>query len=144
MFARKIHFHKCRAFYSPGMLPAYQTEEAQTRAKESLRAKAASTAKNRGRIDVVADVLNACSRPASKNIVLIKANVNSVTATYMLGKLMDTRLIDTVVDEDRKVAYIATKQGISFLNAYRNLMEMLSAALVPDTKASRPDFGLFS
>ena len=126
------------------MLPAYQTQEPQTRAQESFKTKVSVAAKNRGRIDVVADVLSACSRPASKNTVLIKANVNSVTATYMLAKLMDTRLVDTVVDEEKKVSYIATKQGMAFLNAYRNLIDMLSSALIPETKALRVDFGLFS
>ena len=125
------------------MLRAYQTEEAQTRAGESLRSRGAA-AKNRGRLDVVADVLSACSRPVSKNMVLIKANVNSVTATYMLNRLMDTRLVDPVVDEESRVSYLATKQGMAFLNAYRNLIEMLSSALVPETKALRVDFGLFS
>lgn len=126
------------------MLRAYQAEEAQTKEKEGLRTKSVASAKNRGRLDVVADVLSACSEPASKNLVLIKANVNSITATHMLAKLMDTRLVDTVVDEDRRVSYIATKQGVAFLNAYRNLIEMLSSALVPETKALRADFGLFS
>ena len=126
------------------MLRAYQTEETQAKSQENLRSKAALAAKNRGRLDVVADVLSACSRPASKNSVLIKANVNSVTATHMLAELMDTRLIDTVVDDDSRVSYIATKQGIAFLGAYRNLVEMLSSVLVPQTKALRVEFGLFS
>ena len=125
------------------MLRAYQTEEAQAKAAESLRAKGAAVAKNRGRLDVVADVLTACSRPVTKNMVLIKANVNSVTATRMLTKLMDTRLVDTVVDDDSRVSYIATKQGVAFLNAYRSLTEMLSSTLVPQTKALQTEFGLF-
>ena len=126
------------------MLRANQAGETQAKTQEGLKAKSATTAKNRGRLDVVADVLSACSRPASKNSVLIKANVNSVTATYMLAKLMDTRLVDTVVDEDKKVSYIATKQGMTFLNAYRSLIEMLSSALIPETKALRVDIGIFS
>ena len=125
------------------MLPAYQTEEPAQQAQQALRGRLAAQAKNRGRIDVVADVLNACSSPATKNMVLIKANVNSVTATYLLAQLMDTRLVDTVVDEDQRVTYIATKQGAAFLESYKNLTAMLTSALVPETRTAKPEIGLF-
>lgn len=117
--------------------------EQPSQAQASIREKTALAAKNRGRLDVVADVLSACSRPASKNAVLIKANVNSVTATYMLAQLMDTRLIDTLVDEEGRIAYIATKQGAAYLGAYRNLTDMLSSALVPATRAVKAETDLF-
>ncbi|MDG7010853.1 MAG: hypothetical protein JRN57_01910 [Nitrososphaerota archaeon] len=129
------------------MLPAYQTEEPTQQAQQaqqSLRGRLAAPAKNRGRLDVVADVLNACSTPATKNTVLIKANVNSVTATYLLAQLMDTSLVDTVVDEEDRVTYIATKQGAAFLAAYQGLTSMLTRALVPETKIAKPEIGLFA
>ena len=125
------------------MLPALQTEErGQHQQQAPLRSKAAVHAKNRGRLDVVADVLDACSATATKNTILIRANVNSVTATYLLAQLMDTRLIDTVVDEENRVSYITTKQGAAFLDSYRGLVGMLTPALVPETRA-REAVGLF-
>lgn len=126
------------------MLPAFQTEDHPKRAQEDLRGRTVPTAKNRGRLDVVADVLSACSKPAGKNAVLIRANINSVTATYILAKLMDSRLMDTVVDEEGRVAYIATKQGAAFVSAYRNLSMMLTSELVPETRAARSDIELFA
>ncbi|MDE1858847.1 MAG: hypothetical protein KGI26_07265, partial [Thaumarchaeota archaeon] len=111
---------------------------------QALRGRLAAPAKNRGRIDVVADVLSACSSPATKNMILIKANVNSVTATYLLAQLMDTRLVDTVVDEEERVTYIATKQGATFLTSYKNLTAMLTSALVPETRTTKPEIGLFA
>lgn len=126
------------------MLRAYQTEEPAQQAQESLRVKSVAVAKNRGRLDVVADVLEACSAPVSKNSILIRANVNSVTATYLLAQLMDTRLIDTVVDEDQRVVYIATKQGMAFLNSYRGLTMMLTPALVPSTRTPKQEIGIFA
>ena len=124
------------------MLPALQTDRREEH-HAPLRSKLAAPAKNRGRLDVVADVLDACSSASSKNAVLIRANVNSVTATYLLAQLMGTRLIDTVIDGEGKVAYITTKQGSAFLEAYKNLVGMLTASLVPETRA-REEIGLFA
>lgn len=128
------------------MLPAVQTQEprAKHQAPESLRGKNAPPAKNRGRLDVVADVLKACVRPSTKNSVLIRANVNSVTATYLLAQLSDSRLIDTVVDEEGRVTYIATKQGAMFVDSYKNLVTMLAKELVPETRASRDETEIFA
>ncbi|MDG6982825.1 MAG: hypothetical protein JRM74_05150 [Nitrososphaerota archaeon] len=126
------------------MLPAYQTEEPAQQAQGSLRGRLATPAKNRGRLDVVADVLSACSSPASKNTVLIRANLNSVTATYLLTQLIDTRLVDTVVDEEGRMSYIATKQGAAFLESYRSITTMLTPALVPETRMARAEIGLFA
>ena len=125
------------------MLPAYQTEEPDQQPQQAVRSRLAAPAKNRGRLDVVADVLSACSSPATKNMVLIKANINSVTATYLLAQLMDTRLVDTVVDEENRVTYIATKQGAAFLAAYRNLTTMLASSMVPETRTAKLEIGPF-
>jgi predicted transcriptional regulator len=125
------------------MLPALEVERPVQEDRVNLRGKSVPAAKNRGRLDVVADMVGACFRPASKNSLLIRANVNSVTATYLLAQLMDSRLLDTVVDEEGKVAYIATKHGMAFVNSYRNLTTMLTPSLVPETK-SREQVGLFA
>ena len=124
------------------MLPALQTARREE-LRAPLKSRLAAPAKNRGRLDVVADVLAACASAASKNAVLIRANVNSVTATYLLAQLMGTRLIDTVVDDEGRVAYITTKQGEAFLGSYRNLVGMLTASLVPETRAGE-EIGLFA
>lgn len=124
------------------MLKADQVEEPAEGHQVNLRGRQAFAAKNRGRLDVVADVLSACSQPASKNMILIRANVNSVTGTRMLAQLMGTRLVDTVVDDEERVTYIATKRGVAYLNEYRSLTQMLSSALVPDTKSARPELGV--
>ncbi|MDG6990371.1 MAG: hypothetical protein JRM99_02995 [Nitrososphaerota archaeon] len=126
------------------MLPAYQTEEPEQRAQQRLRTRLAAPAKNRGRLDVVADMLTACSSPATKNMILIRANVNSVTATYLLAQLMDTRLVDTVVDEEQRVTYIATKQGVAFLENYRSLTAMRASELIPETRMEKSEIGLFA
>ena len=124
------------------MLPALQTDRREEH-HAPLRSKLTAPAKNRGRLDVVADVLDACTSASSKNAVLIRANVNSVTATYLLAQLMGTSLIDTVIDDEGRVAYITTKQGSAFLESYRNLVGMLTASLVPETRV-REEIGLFA
>ncbi len=125
------------------MLRTYEAEEPQQE-QGSPRTRTIPKAKNRGRLDVVADVLDACSRPVTKNAILIRANVNSVTATYVLTQLIDSRLLDTVVDEERRVSYIATKQGAAFIAIYKELTTMLTPALAPETKAAKGEIGLFA
>jgi predicted transcriptional regulator len=125
------------------MLPGCQTEEQVQKSQEGLRVRTAAPAKNRSRLEVVADVLTACSSPVSKNTILIKANINSVTATYLMAQLIETRLIDTVVDDENRIMYITTKQGIAFLTSYKNLAMMLKPSLVPETRATKDEIGLF-
>lgn len=126
------------------MLPAFETEGGSGEIREGLRGRTVPSAKNRGRLDVVAEVLNACSRPASKNAILIRANVNSVTATYLLTRLIDSRLIDTVVDEEDRVTYISTKQGVAFIDAYKTLSTMLTSGLMPETRVTKSEIELFA
>jgi predicted transcriptional regulator len=41
-------------------------------------------AKNRGRLDTIAEIVNSCLGGANKSRVMLVANINSVAATEML------------------------------------------------------------
>lgn len=96
-------------------------------------------AKNRGRIDVMADVLNCCRSPANKSHIMLFANVNSIVATRMIEKLTETGLLDSV-HEDGSVVFLATPKGSGFVSRYLELQRMISPELVPmESKTNNPD-----
>jgi predicted transcriptional regulator len=98
-----------------------------------------SHAKNRGRIDVMADVLNCCRSPSSKSHIMLFANVNSVVATRMIEKLTETGLLDSV-HEDGSVVYLATPKGTGFVAKYIDLQRLISPELVPiESKVNSPN-----
>ena len=103
------------------------------------QARKSSPAKNRGRIDVMADVLNCCRSPSSKSHIMLFANVNSIVATRMIEKLTETGLLDSV-HEDNSVVYLATPKGGGFVAQYIDLQRMISPELVPtDSKVNSPN-----
>jgi predicted transcriptional regulator len=96
-------------------------------------------AKNRGRTDVMADVLNCCRSPSSKSHVMLFANVNSIVATRMIEKLTETGLLDSV-HEDSSVVYLATPKGTGFVAKYIELQQLISPELVPiESKVNSPN-----
>ncbi len=98
-----------------------------------------SHAKNRGRIDVMADVLNCCRSPSSKSHIMLFANVNSIVATRMIEGLTETGLLDSV-HEDASVVYLATPKGTGFVAKYLELQRLISPELVPvESKMNNPN-----
>ncbi len=91
-------------------------------------------ARNRGRIDVVAEIVHCCERPSSKSRIMMVANVNSVAATKIIVQLVETGLLDSV-HESNSVHYMATPKGVEFVRKYWDLVSLLSAQLIP-SKAS--------
>ena len=113
-----------------GIAPA---ETTQTRASKQ------SHAKNRGRIDVMADILNCSRSPSSKSHIMLFANVNSVVTTRMIEKLTETGLLDSVHEDDR-VVYLATPKGSDFVAKYIDIQRMISPELVPiESKVNSPN-----
>ena len=98
----------------------------------------ASLAKNRGRVDVIADVLNCCRSTSSKSHIMLFANLNSLVATRMIKKLSETGLLDSV-HEESGVVYLATSKGTGFVRKYLELQALISPELVPDTKTNNPN-----
>ncbi len=98
-----------------------------------------SHAKNRGRIDVMADVLNCCRSPSSKSHIMLFANVNSIVATRMIENLTQTGLLDSV-HEENSVVYLATPKGSGFVAKYLDLQRLISPELIPnESKVNNPD-----
>jgi predicted transcriptional regulator len=115
-----------------GLASAEVTAQRQRGAKSSH-------AKNRGRLDVMADVLNCCRSPSSKSHIMLFANVNSIVATRMIENLAETGLLDSV-HEEANVVYLATPKGAGFVAKYIELQRMISPELVPiESKVNSPN-----
>jgi predicted transcriptional regulator len=120
------------------------TRQAQTTANYGLTPTATTSpkqppAKNRGRLDVMADVLTCCRSYSSKSHIMLYANVNSIVATRMISKLSETGLLDSVHDEE-SVAYLATSKGAGFVTKYVELLQLISSELVPiESKTNNPN-----
>ena len=98
-----------------------------------------SHAKNRGRIDVMADVLDCCRSSSNKSHIMLFANVNSIVATRMVEKLTETGLLDSV-HEEGSVLYLATPKGTGFVAKYIELQRLISPELVPvESKTNNPN-----
>jgi predicted transcriptional regulator len=98
-----------------------------------------SPAKNRGRLDVMADILNSCRSSSSKSHIMLYANVNSIVATRMIEKLTATGLLDSVHDAEN-VVYLATPKGAGFIAKYVELQGLISPELVPlESKTNNPN-----
>ena len=98
-----------------------------------------SHAKNRGRLDVMADLLNCCRSRSTKSHIMLFANVNSIVATKMIEALTQTGLLDSVHDGDN-IEYLATPKGAGFVVKYIELQGLISPELVPaESKVNSPN-----
>ncbi len=110
-----------------------------TEAPVQRQAPKQSHAKNRGRLDVMADILNCCRSPSTKSHIMLFANVNSIVATRMVEKLTETGLLDSVHEEE-SVEYLATPKGTGFVAKYIDLQRLISPELVPvESKVNSPN-----
>ena len=108
-------------------------------AQQSQAGPKPSHAKNRGRLDVLADILNCCRSPSSKSHIMLFANVNSIVATRMIENLAETGLLDSV-HEETSVVYLATSKGVGFITKYIELQRLISSELVPvESKVNSPN-----
>jgi predicted transcriptional regulator len=96
-------------------------------------------AKNRGRLDVMADVLTCCRSSSTKSHIMLHANVNSIVATRMIEKLTETGLLDSVHD-DESVVYLSTSKGTGFVTKYVELLQLIASELIPlESKTNDPN-----
>jgi predicted transcriptional regulator len=127
-----------------GMQSFQRTRQAQSAANYGLAPTATASpkqppAKNRGRLDVMADVLTCCRSSSSKSHIMLNANVNSIVATRMIEKLSETGLLDSVHGEE-SIVYLATSKGAGFVTKYVELLQLISSELVPiESKTNNPN-----
>ena len=69
----------------------------------------------RGRVDIIADILNVASRNAKKTQIMYQANLSYKVLQRYLAEIAGAQLISY---EDGKQCYSLTDKGRAFLEAY--------------------------
>jgi predicted transcriptional regulator len=77
----------------------------------------------RSKIEILADVLEAAARGATKTRILSKANLNQKLADQTIRLLDDLKLLTE--KKGKSVSYFTTKRGLHFLEEYRRLQKAL-------------------
>jgi predicted transcriptional regulator len=80
---------------------------------------------NRGRIEIMADILSMSSIGMRKTRVMFGANLSFEQVTFYLGELVAKGLLDRRMVEE-EVLYITTKRGKEFLNQFMRVHDLMS------------------
>jgi len=85
--------------------------------------------KRRGRIEVIASILDVAREGASKTRLVYKANLNFNILNKYLNFLLKNGLITKIGGNGHPILYKTTEKGREFLIRYKQLSEMLGETL---------------
>ena len=74
----------------------------------------------RGRLDIIADILQVVSQNAKKTQIMYQANLSYKVLQRYLKKITAADLIDYEIEEQ---CYVLTSKGEDFLKAYRDYVK---------------------
>jgi len=80
---------------------------------------------NRGRLDIIHDILHLCRKPARKTSILYKCNLSYELLLKYLGYLISCELIYTYEENPREL-YHVTGRGREFLEGYESLINLVN------------------
>ncbi len=80
---------------------------------------------NRGKIQIMGDVLTLATSGIKKTHIMYRANLSYEQVHLYLGELIGKRLIEQDVSSSDGVVYRTTERGREFLLCYTRLMEFL-------------------
>ena len=79
--------------------------------------------KRRDKVEIMADILNACVHGANKTAIVHKANLNFKIVDTYLELLLQKDLIS--VEHNGVTSYKTTKNGMKFLKSFANIERVL-------------------
>jgi predicted transcriptional regulator len=79
---------------------------------------------NRGKIEIMADILSICTVGIKKTRVMYKANLSYEQINYYLAELLGHEFIFRDVSEDRLI-YRTTEKGREYLHHYFHILKLL-------------------
>ena len=79
--------------------------------------------KRRDKVEIMADILNACIHGANKTAIVHKANLNFKIVDTYLELLLQKDLIS--VEHNGVTSYKTTKNGKKFLKSFANIERVL-------------------
>ena len=84
--------------------------------------------RNRGRLDIVAEILRKVREPTLKTNIMSRCNMSTVQSVLYLGLMNSSHLIQT--DETaRLVTYQRTEAGREFLTLYDKMVVLLEPTI---------------
>lgn len=99
---------------------------------------------NRGKIQIMGDVLSLATSGIKKTHIMYKANLSYEQVYLYLEELISKRLIEQDVSADG-VVYRTTEKGRDFLSYYSHLTELLEESKhEQEVELSSPYFGSMS
>jgi predicted transcriptional regulator len=99
---------------------------------------------NRGKIQIIGDVLSLATSGIKKTHIMYKANLSYEQVYLYLEELISKRLIEQDVSADG-VVYRTTEKGRDFLSYYSHLTELLEESKhEQEVELSSPYFGSMS
>ena len=87
---------------------------------------------NRGKIEIMADILNLSTVGIKKTHIMYRANLSYEQILYYLGELQDKGLLEQRI-EDGTTVYGTTERGREFLGHFSHMSELM--AQYPETEA---------
>ena len=70
----------------------------------------------RGRLDIIADILNVVKGKAKKTQIMYQANLSFKVLQRYLGEIVEASLVNF---DDGANCYVLTEKGVEFLSAYQ-------------------------
>ena len=83
-----------------------------------------NSSRRRDRFHIIADILVIAKSESLKTQIMYKANLSFAQLNEYLSFLLETKLIMSIMQSDRK-AYITTPKGMKFLQNYAKIKDLL-------------------
>jgi predicted transcriptional regulator len=80
---------------------------------------------NRGKIEIMADILNLSTVGIKKTHIMYRANLSYEQILFYLGELQDKGLLEQRI-EDGTTVYGTTERGREFLGHFSHMSELMS------------------
>jgi len=83
--------------------------------------------RRRSSIQIITEILEAAKNPMTITGLIYKARSHYTPITKYLNKLLSSKLIESISEENGKTRYRITKKGEEFLSVMRELEEIISS-----------------
>jgi len=78
----------------------------------------------RGRLAIIADILDVAREGLSKTHIMYKASLSFAQTNQYLSYLLDVKLLE-VIENPKKTSYKTTNKGLRYLQSYREIIQLL-------------------
>lgn len=95
--------------------------------------KDSDTRKRRDRLHIIAQILEISKDGSLKTQIMYRANLSFAQLNEYLGFLLDLKLLQEIVENEKKV-FKVTGKGVKYLRSYYKIKELLEKTSEPNFK----------